>query len=232
MWLLCRQSITKFLALEIAQSILESTMTEENIEQPIPVQESIPEPVAPTEVTVEKPAPKKRGRKPKVVAPPAPPVEAPKPRRRRNVVRMSRDERAFGAAVSSAEKERAKCIEELSRIMEQWDVKQARLKSLDWKISALKGNTDKSAIAGMQLQSYNQPQAPGYPIPPQYPQPPAYPNPSAPSYMPPGMRTPALPVVPGAGGGAVDTGQELAVNDDEDQFLKGNGGVIGGSGWK
>lgn len=208
-------------------------MTEENTEQPIPTQEAVQEPAAPTEIPSEKPAPKKRGRKPKVDAAPAPTVEVPKTRRRRNVVRMSRDERAFGAAVSAAEKERGKCIDELSKIMEQWDVKQARLKALDWKISALKGNTSTSAIAGMQLQSYNQPQAPG-PIS-NYPhyyaqssQPPAYPNPSASAYMPPGMRTPAPPVVPGAGGGAEGVVDDD--NDDPDKFLKGSG-LVGGGGF-
>lgn len=216
-------------------------MTDELLESP---SQSVQEPAAAIfsetlEIITGAPVPKKRGRKPKSALPPAPPpppplppVEVPKPRKRRTVVRMSRDDRAFSAAVASTEKDRAKCIDELSKIMEMWDVKQARLKALDWKISTLRGTSDKSAIAGMRLQEYPQPQAPGYPIPPQYPQPPAYPYPSAPAYIPPGMRTPSLPIVPGVpqpGGGAEGIVDDTD-NEDPDKFLK-VGGVIGGGGF-
>lgn len=182
-------------------------------------------------VMKDQPAPekKKRGRKPKVVAPPPPPppVEAPKTRKRR-VAPLNKTERAFSVAIAATEKERSKCIDELSKIMEQWDVKQARLKSLDWKISNLKGTTSTSSIAGMQLQSYAQPPA-QYPPNVNYPPPPAYQQ--ATNFVPPSMRTPSLPVVPQASGGAIDTGMEQDI-EDPDMFLKGAGGVIGGKGWQ
>lgn len=201
-------------------------MSEENVEQ-APVQESPVEVLesAPTPVTAA-PEKKKRGRKPKIALLPPVPAEAPKPtRKRRSAPRISKGDRAFSAALASAEKDRGKCIEELSKIMEAWDVKQARLKSLDWKISALKGNTSTSAIAGMHLQSYAQPP---------HPQMPAifgnYPSPQMPTtFVPPSMRTPAIPAVPQAGGGAVDGIVESQVSDEEDQFLKG--GIVGERGW-
>lgn len=181
-----------------------------------------------------RPAPKKRGRKPK--APPAPlppPVEAAKPRtKRRNNARGSATDRAFQSAIAKVELERAKTIDELSKIMEQWDVKQARLKALDWKISTLKGTTQTSSIAGMQLSPYGQsPQhQPAYPGMNYPPMPSAYPPQGQPTYIPPAMRQPAIPVDPRAMGGSegiVDDGQ----NDQEDQFLT-NTGVVGGvKGW-
>lgn len=209
-------------------------MTDENVIEQAPVEEVSAAAVeaAPTEVASAAPVPekKKRGRKPKVpVAPPAPVVEAPRlVRKRRNGTRISSTERAIGAALAVTEKERTKCIDELSKIMEMWDVKQARLKSLDWKISNLKGTTSTSSIAGMQLQSYAQPsQAVGYPMP-QYPQQ-AYP-PAPTAFIPPSMRTPAIPAVPQAGGGAVGGGFETE-QEDPDQFLK-VGGVVGSEkGW-
>lgn len=198
-------------------------MSETTTEQ-TPVEVPVTAESAPTEVAIAAaPEKKKRGRKPKSALPPPPPtpVAVPKaPRKHRSPKRPWEN-----PAIASAEKERGKCIEELSRIMEQWDVKQARLKSLDWKISALKGNTSTSAIAGMQLQSYAQPP---------HPQMPAifgnYPSPQMPTtFVPPSMRTPAIPAVPQAGGGAVDGIVESQVSDEEDQFLKG--GIVGERGW-
>lgn len=202
-------------------------MTEEATIDQAPVQE-VPAAAetAPTNTPPAAPEKKKRGRKPKIALLPPVPAEAPKPtRKRRTVVRVSKGDRAFSAALASAEKDRGKCIEELSKIMEAWDVKQARLKSLDWKISALKGNTSTSAIAGMQLQSYAQQP---------HPQMPAtfgnYPAPQMPTtFVPPSMRTPAIPAIPQAGGGAVDGIVESQVSDEEDQFLKG--GIVGERGW-
>lgn len=194
-------------------------MSDELVDQ-TPVQEApVAAESAPTEVPpAAVPEKKKRGRKPKIALLP-PTAEAPKPTRKRRVVqRISKGDRAFSAALASAEKDRGKCIEELSKIMEAWDVKQARLKSLDWKISALKGNTSTSAIAGMQLQSYAQPP---------HPQMPAtfgnYPVPQMPTtFVPPSMRTPAMPAVPQAGGGAIEGIVESQATE-EDQFLTGSG---------
>jgi hypothetical protein len=194
--------------------------------QPVePAQEVPSEPVA-VESTPTAPTGKKRGRKPKSALPP--PIEAPKPvKKRRNAPRISKGDRAFQSAIASTDKERAKCIEELSKIMEQWDVKQARLKSLDWKISTLKGTTQTSSIAGMQLSPYGQ--QPSFVQNSPYGMPPAYP-PQATNFMPPSMRTPTLPVVPQANGGAIAGIVETPVEEGEDQFLSG-AGVMGGKGW-
>jgi hypothetical protein len=197
-----------------------STMSEENVVEAVQEVAAVPEaaPTAPPPIPAV--GPKKRGRKPKSALPPPPPVEAPKLLRRRRAPRISKGDRAFAAALSSAEKDRAKCIEELSKIMEQWDVKQARLKSLDWKISVLKGNTSTSAMAGMQLQSYAS-------TPTNYPYPPSA---AATPFIPPSMRTPTIAVAPQAGGGAMDVGFEQE-EEDPDKFLK-VGGVIGADkGW-
>jgi hypothetical protein len=190
--------------------------------QPVgPVQET---PVETPEASPVAPTGKKRGRKPKSALPP--PIEAPKPvKKRRNAPRISKGDRAFQSAIASTDKERAKCIEELSKIMEQWDVKQARLKSLDWKISTLKGTTQTSSITGMQLSPYGQ-QPSHVQNSPYVMFPPAYP-PQATNFMPPSMRTPALPVVPQANGGAIDGIIDTQVDQEEDQFLKGSG-VMGG----
>lgn len=202
-------------------------MSETPVEQ-TPIEVPVTAESAPTEVlTAAAPEKKRRGRKPKVaLAPPAPVpvlIETHKPRKRRTQAWANKTDRAFSAALAATEKERAKCIDELSKIMEMWDVKQARLKSLDWKISNLKGTTAMSAIAGMQLQSYAQPP---------HPQMPAtygnYPAP-LPNYTPPSMRQPTLPIEPRASGGAegiVDDGQ----NEDPDQFLR-VGGVVGDGKW-
>jgi hypothetical protein len=203
-------------------------MTDEIVVQTQPVEPVQETPVETPEVSPIAPTGKKRGRKPKSAPPP--PIEAPKPvKKRRNAPRISKGDRAFQSAIASTEKERAKCIEELSKIMEQWDVKQARLKSLDWKISNLKGTTSTSAIAGMQLQGYTQ--QPQYPAGINYPpMPPAYPSPAS-TYIPPAMRTPQVPIEPRANGGAegiIDDGTQI---DEEDQFLT-NTGAIGGRGWK
>lgn len=222
-------------------------MTVINLEEQTPpqleaVQETPLEPVnvpltaAPATATPEK---KKRGRKPKAPpAPPAPPVEAAKSRKRRNNARGSASDRAFQSAIAKVEMERAKTIDELSKVMEQWDVKQARLKALDWKISTLKGTTQTSSIAGMQLSPYGQMQGqPAYiqnggpangfmnypPMPAAYP--------TQPTYVPPAMRQPAIPIDPRATGGAEGIVDD-ATDDDPDKFLRGAGGVIGSDrGW-
>jgi hypothetical protein len=199
-------------------------MTDEIVVETQPVEPVQETPVETPEASPVAPTGKKRGRKPKSALPP--PIEAPKPvKKRRNAPRISKGDRAFQSAIASTDKERAKCIEELSKIMEQWDVKQARLKSLDWKISTLKGTTQTSSIAGMQLSPYgvNNVPAGSYGM---FPQPPAYPSPQT-TFMPPSMRTPALPVVPQANGGAIDGIIDTQVDQEEDQFLKGSG-VMGG----
>lgn len=205
-----------------------SDMTEELTEVPEPVQESVQEPAAATEAP--KPAGKKRGRKPKSATPPLPPpppVEVHKPRKRRTasiaVAKMSKGERAIAAAVSAAQIERVKCIAECAKVMQMQGARESTLKSVDWQIAML---------TGAPIPGNGNTQAPASNYPHYYaqtPQPPAYPAPSAPAYMPPGMRTPTLPVVPQAMGGAIDTGLGED-NDDPDQFLK-VGGIVGGGGF-
>lgn len=196
-------------------------MPDETTETSELVQESIPEPVAVTEVPPAKPEPKKRGRKPKVPSPPTPvptPVVAHKPKKRRTPeARLSKGERAVAAAISAAQVDRVKCIEELSKVMQMKYAKDGVLQTLDWKIGMLTGAPASAPV-----------QAPGYPIPPQYPQPPAYPTPAH-AFVPPSMRTPALPNVPQASGGAIE-GIVDPEPEGEDQFLSG-GGVMGGKGW-
>src|SRR5271168_2828223 len=122
-------------------------MTEENLALAEPLQET-PAAVesAPTVVSTDKPAPKKRGRKPKsALPPPAPvPVEAPKPRKRRISavkVKVSKGERAIAAAVSAAQVDRVKCIDELTKVMQMQYSKEGVLKALDWKIGMLTGSS-------------------------------------------------------------------------------------------
>lgn len=214
-------------------------MTDENVAQePVatePVQEALPDMKSALDILTAptvKPAGKKRGPKPKT--PPAPlpppePIKAVRKRKRGGTVRLSATDRAFQSAITSTENDRAKCIEEMSKIMEMWDVKQARLKALDWKLSTLRGTTQTSAIAGMQLSPYGAPQQ-QYPPNINYPpMPAAYLPTGQPGYVPPAMRQPAVPVDPRASGGSegiIDDGQ----NGEEDQFLTG-GGVIGSGKW-
>lgn len=196
-----------------------SDMTEELIETSEPAQEV----VAAEAPTADKPAPKKRGRKPKSATPPPVPVEAPKPvkKRRPVAVKLSKADKMLASMLESAEIDRIKTVDEMAKLMEHSGVKQARLDAIKWKVSALKGENPQQQL---------QPSAPypNYPMPPQFPQPPAYPS-AGTQYMPPGMRTPALPQVPMAQGGAVDAGLEPE-GDDPDKYLK-VGGVVGGGGF-
>lgn len=202
-------------------------MTDENVQE-VPVSET------PTELTTVESAPtsapvpekKKRGRKPKSATPPPPPIVvevAPKTRKRRPVpVKLTKSERALQAAVEAAEVDRIKAIDSLAKLREALGMKQSTMDSLDWKLAMLTGKP---------VANQTQPQVPGYPLPSMYPQSPAYPPSGAPTFVPPSMRTPQLPVEPRANGGSEGIVDDGIQSDQEDQFLT-NTGAVGGRGWQ
>jgi hypothetical protein len=201
--------------------------------EPEATQEVIPEVLAAApETGTPAPEKKKRGRRPKVVAAPAPAPEPVKATRKRRVpvARLSAGDRALNAALANAEKERIKAIEEVAKMMELTQAKQARHDSINWKIAALKREAPMNTSFPHTPQMPYPQQAPGYPLPPQYPQPPAYPVAGAPTYIPPAMRQPALPVEPRANGGAEGIVDDTE-NDDPDKFLTATG-AVGGRGWQ